>query len=71
MASISVDYSLGDPSQELVNHDRLVILWNRIKSLLDNMASEWIHGKAESVATDRLSDLDDLLGGAMLKASLN
>lgn len=71
MTGISVDDSLGDAAEKLVDHDRLVVLWHRVESLLDNMAAKWIHRQIQRVATDCLGDLDDLLGGAMLEAALN
>lgn len=66
-----MDHRLRDATKELMNHDSLVLFWNTIECLLYNMATEGIHAQHQSVATDGLSYLDDLLLGAMLEASLD
>src|SRR5699024_8925046 len=71
MARIAVNHSLRDPSQKLVDHYRLVLLWNRVKCLLDDVAAEWVHRKTECIASDGLRNFDDLLRRAMLKAALD
>lgn len=71
MASISVDDRLGDATEELVDHDGLVVLWDRVESFLDNVASKGVHGQAQGIATDGFSDLDDLLRGTVLEAALD
>ena len=71
VASIAVNDGLWNAAKQLVNHDGLVVLWNGIKGLLNNVASKSIHGQVESVATDGLSDLDDLLRSSVLEAPLN
>lgn len=71
MACIAMDDSLGDPTEQLVHHDGLVLLWHRIEGLLDDMAAKRIHREVECVATDRFSNLDDLLRSSVLEASLD
>ncbi|KAF1733016.1 hypothetical protein CRV24_006912 [Beauveria bassiana] len=71
MACISMNDSLGDSAKQLMNHDCFVVLRDRIKSLLHNMAPKRVHGKTESVATYGFGNFDDLLWGAMLKTTLN
>lgn len=66
-----MDDSFRDSSKELMNHNRLVILWDRIKRLLNHMAAEGIHRKVQSISPNSLGNFDDLLGCSMLKASLN
>lgn len=43
MTGITVDDGLGDATEKLVDHDGLVVLWNRVERLLNNMTSERIH----------------------------
>jgi len=43
MASVTMDYGLWNTTKKLVNHDSLVLLRNRIESLLDDVAAESIH----------------------------
>lgn len=54
-----------------MNHDGLVVFWNRVECLLNNMTAECIHRKVESVASNGFRNLDNLVSSAMLKASLN
>lgn len=54
-----------------MDHDGLVVLRDRVKCLLHDVASEWIHREIERVATDSFGDLDDLLWSAMLEAALD
>lgn len=56
MARVTVDDGLWDATQQLVNHDSLVLLGHAVESLLDNMASESIHAEVQGVATDCLGD---------------
>jgi hypothetical protein len=63
--------SLRDTTKKLMNHDSLVVFGNRVKCLLDDVAAESIHGEVQGVASDSLSNLDDLFRSAMLKAALN
>ena len=71
MTCVPVNDSLWDPAQELMNHDCLVVFWDRIKSLLDDVAPKRVHGKTQSVSADSLRDFDDLLGGSVFKATLD
>jgi hypothetical protein len=66
-----MDDSLWDTTKKLMNHDGLVILWNRVKCLLNDVAAERIHGKVQGVASDGLSNLDDLFGSSVLEAALD
>lgn len=54
-----------------MHHGGLVFLRDAVESFLDNVAAESIHTEGERVATNRLSDGNDLVGCAMLKAALN
>ncbi len=71
VAGVSMNYRLGNPAEQFVNHDGLVIFRHRIEGLLDNMAAEGVHREAERVAPDCFCDLDDLLWRPMLKAALD
>jgi hypothetical protein len=71
MASITVNHSLWDSTEQFMNHDRLVLLWDAVESLLDDMATKSIHGQLKSVTLDGLSNLDYLLMSTMFKATLN
>ena len=71
MASISMNHCLRNATKELVNHDSLVILWNSVKSFLNDMATKCVHAEAKRVATDGASNSDDLFRCTMLKATLN
>lgn len=71
MASVAVDYRLGNPAEKFVDHQCFVFLWHAVEGFLDNMATKWIHAQGESVAPDGVGNGHDLLGGAMFKAALD
>jgi hypothetical protein len=71
MAGIAMDNRLRNSPEELVYHDRFIVLWDRIEGFLDDVTAERIHRKIQSITTNGLSDLDDLLRRAMFKAPLN
>lgn len=71
MAGVTMNNSLRDAAQELMHHDCLVIFGDRVKRLLDHVASKRVHGKVQGVPSDGVRDLDHLLGSPMLKATLN
>lgn len=71
MTGITVDDRLGDATEKLVDHDGLVVLWDRVECLLDNVASKRIHRQIQSVATNRFGNFDDLLRGTVLEATLD
>ena len=71
VASVAVDDSLGNVAEQFANHMALVVLWDGIKGLLDNMAAKGVHRKVKCMAAYGLGDLDDLFRGTMLKAALN
>lgn len=71
MASISVNHGLGNPAQQLVNHDALMLLGNTVKCLLDHVAAKWVHAEAQSIASNRIGDGDNLIGRSVLEAALN
>jgi hypothetical protein len=71
MASIAVNNSLWNTAKKLMDHDCLVIFRNRIKRLLNDMAAESIHREVQSVASNGLSNLDDLFRSSVLEAALN
>jgi len=71
MASITVNNSLWNTTKEFMDHDCLVIFRNRIESLLNDVAAESIHRQVQSVASNGLSDLDDLFRSSVLEAALN
>lgn len=60
MASISVDDRLRNTSKKLVNHSGFVLLRDAVKSLLHDMATEWVHAQTERISTNCASDSDDL-----------
>jgi hypothetical protein len=71
VASIAMDDSLRDATEQLVDHSRLVLFGNTVESLLDDMATKSIHAQSKSVATYSLSDSDDLIVSTMLEAALH
>ena len=71
VASIAVDNRLRDATQELVDHDGLVLLRNTVEGLLNNVAAKRIHAQVEGVAANSTGDGNDLLRSAVLKAALN
>lgn len=71
MTGIAVDDRLRDAAKQFMNHDCLVVLGYRVECLLNNMAAKGIHRQVQSVSSNSFSNLDDLLGSAVLKASLN
>lgn len=54
-----------------MDHDRLVLLGHAIEGLLDDMASKGVHTEVQSVATNSLCDVNNLLGRTVLEAALN
>lgn len=66
-----MDDCLWNTAKKLVNHDGLVVLWNRVKCLLNDVASESIHRQVQGVAANGVGNLDDLLRSSVFKASLN
>jgi hypothetical protein len=62
---------LWNAAEELMDHNSLVVLRNRVESLLDNVATKSIHGQVQGISSNGLSNLDDLLRSTMLKATLN
>ena len=71
MTSVAVDDRLGDATEKLVHHYRLVLFWNAVKSLLDYMAAKRIHAEVESIPTDCLRDSNHLFWRPVLEAALN
>lgn len=71
MASVAVNNCLGNPPQQLMDHDRLVVLGNRIECLLHHVATKRIHRQVECIAADGLGNLDDLLWSTVFKTALN
>jgi hypothetical protein len=66
-----VNHSLRNAAEKFMNHNGFIIFGYRVKCLLDNMTAKGIHGKAECVTTNGFSNLNDLLGSAMLEATLD
>lgn len=54
-----------------MDHDGLIVFGDRVKGLLDDMATKRVHRQAECMTANGLSNLDYLLGSTMLKAPLN
>lgn len=71
MTGVPVNHGLWDSPQELMNHDSFVLLWNTIEGLLDDMASKWIHGQAQCITLDCISNGDHLVRRPMLETALN
>src|SRR5690242_12678749 len=44
MTSVTMNDSLRDTTKEFVNHDGLIVLWDRVKSLLNDVAAKCVHG---------------------------
>lgn len=71
MTRISMYHSLGDPAEKLMHHGGLMLLWNTVKRLLDDVASERVHAQAQCAAFDCIGNGDNLLSRSMLEAALN
>jgi hypothetical protein len=71
MTSIAVNDSVRNASKQFPNHISLVVLWNRVEGLLDDVATERIHAESDDVAVNGISNGDDLLRSAVLEAALN
>lgn len=71
VARVAVDNRLRDATQQLVYHDGLVLFWDAVEGLLDDMAAEGIHREVQGIAANGVRDSDDLIRRAMLKAALN
>jgi hypothetical protein len=71
VASITVNDSLWDSAKKFMNHDSLVIFRNRVKCLLDDMASKSIHREIQGITTDSLCNLNDLLRCSVFEATLH
>jgi hypothetical protein len=52
MASITMNHRLRDAAEQLMNHDGLIVLWNRVKCLLNDVTSESVHGEVQGVTTN-------------------
>lgn len=66
-----MDHGLWDPPKKLAHHCCLEILWDAVKCLLDDMATECIHAQCNSATSDGVGNSLDLFRGAVLKASLD
>lgn len=71
VTSVTMDDGLRDSSQKLVNHDCLVIFRHGVEGFLNNMAAKRIHREVQRIAANGFSNLNDLLGGSVLKAALD
>ena len=71
MTGIAMDDSVRDTSKKLADHIGLVALWDRVESLLDDVAAEGVHAESDDIAMNSLCDSNDLVRGAMLEAALD
>lgn len=71
MTSVAMNHCFRDSSKQFVDHDGFVILGDRVECLLDHMTTKWVHGEAQSVATNRFGNLDDLLRCTMFETTLD
>lgn len=71
VASVAVDDSLWDATEELMNHGSFVLLRYAVKSLLDDMATESIHAERKCVTPNSLRYGDDLILSTMLETTLH
>lgn len=71
VTSVSVDDSFWDSTEQLMDHNGLVIFRYGVKCFLNNMTAKRIHGQVKGVASNRFCNLDNLLRCTMLKAALN
>ena len=71
VARITVNNGLRDTTKKFMNHNGLIVFGNRVKSLLDNMTTECIHGKIQGIASNSLSNLYDLFRASVFEAALN
>lgn len=58
-------------AKELTNHVCLVVLRDRVKGFLNDVAAKWIHAQRDDIAMNSVSNGDNLVRRAMLEASLN
>lgn len=70
VARVAVDDGLWNAAKKLVYHSRLVLFRDAVEGLLDDVAAECIHAQSKGIAADGLSDGDNLIVRAMLKAAL-
>lgn len=54
-----------------MDHDRLVLLWNRVEGLLHDVTAECIHAEVQGISSDGIGDGNDLIGRAMFEAALD
>jgi hypothetical protein len=71
VASIAMDDGLRDTAKELMDHNGLVVLGDRVKGLLNHMTAKGIHGEVQGIASNGLSNLDDLFRSTMFEATLD
>lgn len=71
MAGVAVNNCLGNAAKQLMDHNRLIVLGNRVKGFLNDVAAECIHGEIQCVASNSFSNLDNLLWSTMFEATLD
>lgn len=71
VAGVTMDNRFWDLLQELMYHDRFIILCNGIKCLLNDMTAKRIHRKLDRVASNCFRNPSHLVRCPVLKASLN
>jgi hypothetical protein len=71
MTGITVNDSLWYTAKKFVDHYSLVVFGNRVKCLLNDMASKSIHGEIQGIAADGLSDLNHLVRCSVFEAALH
>lgn len=63
--------SIRNASKQLSNHIGFVVLRHGVKGLLDDMTPERIHAQGNDIAMNGVRNGHDLVGSAMLEASLD
>jgi hypothetical protein len=71
MTSVSMNHSFWDSTKKFTDHLSLVVLWNRIECLLNNVTTESIHAERENIAVNGVGDRNDLIRCAVLEAALD
>ena len=71
VAGVAMNDGLGYTTQQLMDHDGLEFFRDGIECFLDHVTAKGVHAQAQCVATDGISNGNDLLWGAVLEATLD
>ncbi len=71
VTSIAMNDRIWNAAKKFSDHVSFVILWDRVESLLNDVAAERVHAERQYIAVNGVGDRDNLLGSAMLEAALD